>query len=185
MQPDRAATSVHFGGRFVPEVLIAALDELEARDRALRSKIVASGASTTRAARLRRSSVAAVRAERFGERPRDAAVKREDTNHTGAHKINNTVGQALLARRMGKKRLIAETGAGTARRRDRDRRGEVRFSGRRLHGRRRRRAPSAQRVHHEAARRERSRCRKRYADAQGRDQRSVSRVGGASRTRST
>ena len=54
------------------------------------------------------------RAERYAARRLGAPLllKREDTNHTGAHKINNTVGQALLARRMGKTRLIAETGAG-------------------------------------------------------------------------
>ena len=81
-------------------------------------------------------------------------LKREDLNHTGAHKINNTVGQALLARRMGKRRIIAETGAGTARRRDRHRVRPVRARVRGVHGRGGRDPPGAQRVPHAAARRD-------------------------------
>ena len=109
-----ADISATFGGRFVPEVLIDALDELEsANGRGLRRR-GRSGASTTRCCATssdgRRRSIAA---ERYaGGSGVPLVLKREDTNHTGAHKINNTVGQALLARRMGKKRLIAETGAG-------------------------------------------------------------------------
>ena len=102
-----------YGGRFVPEVLIAALDELtlawaEARDDA------AFGAEL---GRLLRDFVGRptplYRADRLSERVgRSVYLKREDLAHTGAHKINNAVGQALLARRMGKTRVIAETGAG-------------------------------------------------------------------------
>ena len=102
-----------YGGRYVPEVLIPALDELspawaEARedpefrdelDRVLRD-FVGRPTPLYLASRL---------SERVG---RPVYLKREDLAHTGAHKINNAVGQALLARRMGKQRIIAETGAG-------------------------------------------------------------------------
>ncbi|HSI79275.1 MAG TPA: tryptophan synthase subunit beta [Solirubrobacterales bacterium] len=102
-----------YGGRFVPEVLVAALDELteawaEARDDpSFRGDLD----------RLLRDYVGRptplYRAERLSERVgRVVYLKREDLAHTGAHKINNAIGQALLARRMGKRRVIAETGAG-------------------------------------------------------------------------
>jgi tryptophan synthase beta chain len=102
-----------YGGRFVPEVLIAALDELtrawaEAReDEAFRAELD----------RMLRDFVGRPTplylAERLSERVgRRVYLKREDLAHTGAHKVNNAVGQALLARRMGKTRVIAETGAG-------------------------------------------------------------------------
>ncbi len=102
-----------FGGRYVPETLIPALDELEAAfdqaqsDHAFRAELD----------ELLREYVGRPTALSFA--PRLSArvgapvwLKREDLNHTGAHKINNTVGQALLALRMGKRRIIAETGAG-------------------------------------------------------------------------
>ena len=103
-----------FGGRFVPEVLVAALEELEA---AMRSAFADERFWAEYREVLRdfvgRPSALYPALRFLGA---DASVpllfKREDTNHTGAHKINNTVGQALLARRMGKRRLIAETGAG-------------------------------------------------------------------------
>jgi tryptophan synthase beta chain len=102
-----------YGGRFVPEVLIAALEELSAawgearEDRAFRGELD----------RLLRDFVGRPTplylAERLSERVGHRVyLKREDLAHTGAHKINNAVGQALLARRMGKARVIAETGAG-------------------------------------------------------------------------
>src|SRR5919108_2941389 len=102
-----------YGGRYVPEVLIPALDELsaawaEARDdRGFRGELD----------RLLRNYVGRPTplylAERLSERAgRRVYLKREDLAHTGAHKINNAVGQCLLARRMGKTRVIAETGAG-------------------------------------------------------------------------
>ena len=102
-----------FGGRYVPETLIPALDELEAafdeaqQDAAFRAELD----------ELLREYVGRPTALSFA--PRLSArvgapvwLKREDLNHTGAHKINNTVGKALLAMRMGKRRIIAETGAG-------------------------------------------------------------------------
>src|SRR6478672_70283 len=102
-----------YGGRYVPETLIAALDELteawaEAR---------ADESFTAELASLHRDFIGRptplYQAERLSERVgRTVYLKREDLAHTGAHKINNAVGQALLARRMGKRRVIAETGAG-------------------------------------------------------------------------
>src|ERR1051326_1859465 len=102
-----------FGGRYVPETLIPALDELEAAydaataDPSFQAEIddlhrnyVGRPSPLSEAPRL---------SERVGAR---VLLKREDLNHTGAHKINNTIGQVLLARRMGKPRIIAETGAG-------------------------------------------------------------------------
>src|SRR5919206_439103 len=82
-----------FGGRYVPETLIPAVDEM------LNTYVGRPSALST-APRL---------SEQIGAR---VYLKREDLNHTGAHKINNTVGQVLLARRLGKHRVIAETGAG-------------------------------------------------------------------------
>ena len=102
-----------YGGRYVPETLVAALDDLAALYDSVRDdptfwaeyhhlleEIVGRPSRLTEAPRF--SEVAGVR----------VLLKREDLNHTGAHKINNTIGQALLARRMGKRRIIAETGAG-------------------------------------------------------------------------
>ena len=102
-----------FGGRYVPETLIPALDELDAAYRAA----MADATFRSELDELLRTYVG--RPSPLSTAPRFSALvgapvylKREDLNHTGAHKINNTVGQALLARRMGKLRIIAETGAG-------------------------------------------------------------------------
>ena len=117
-QPQAQGVASHdrfgaYGGRYVPETLIPALDELDAEfasamgDTAFRAELD----------ELLRNYVG--RPSPLSTAPRLSAevgalvlLKREDLNHTGAHKINNTVGQALLARRMGKRRIIAETGAG-------------------------------------------------------------------------
>ncbi|MGI8402207.1 MAG: tryptophan synthase subunit beta [Gemmatimonadaceae bacterium] len=102
-----------FGGRYVPETLIPALDELDAAfDEAMRDP-----AFTNDLDRLLKEYVGRPpplsTAPRLSEEVGCAVyLKREDLNHTGAHKINNALGQALLARRMGKRRIIAETGAG-------------------------------------------------------------------------
>ncbi len=112
--PDERGYFGAFGGRFVPEVLIAALDELE---RAMSGAFADPEFWNEYHAVLRdfvgRPSPI-YRCERYaaGASSVPLVMKREDTNHTGAHKINNTVGQALLARRMGKHLLLAETGAG-------------------------------------------------------------------------
>ena len=108
--PDRFGA---YGGRYVPETLIPALEELDAAfqqamaDQAFKAELddlltnfVGRPSALTAAPRL------------GGMIGAQVWLKREDLNHTGAHKINNTVGQALLARRMGKQRIIAETGAG-------------------------------------------------------------------------
>jgi tryptophan synthase beta chain len=102
-----------FGGRYVPETLIPALDELERAyesaqgDPAFRTELE----SLLNKYVGRPSPLSS--APRFSERVGASVwLKREDLNHTGAHKINNVLGQALLARRMGKRRIIAETGAG-------------------------------------------------------------------------
>ncbi len=102
-----------YGGRYVPEILVGALQELE---RALDQHLADPG-FLTELERERRDWVGRptplTRAQRLGERwGCRLALKREDLAHTGAHKINNALGQALLARRMGKRRVIAETGAG-------------------------------------------------------------------------
>ena len=102
-----------FGGKYVPETLMPALDELEAAyataqgDASFREEL--SELLATYVGRPSPLSEAPRLSERVGAR---VLLKREDLNHTGAHKINNTVGQVLLARRMGKTRIIAETGAG-------------------------------------------------------------------------
>jgi tryptophan synthase beta chain len=113
VMPDVRGRFGSFGGRYVPEVLIPALDELSGawgdleHDPTFRGELdallrdfVGRPSALTEATRL---------SDRLGYR---IWLKREDLNHTGAHKINNTLGQVLLARRLGKRRIIAETGAG-------------------------------------------------------------------------
>ncbi len=103
-----------FGGRFVPESLVAALDQLEETYRFAQSdpSFAAELDELHRTYTGRPSILTEVK--RFSEHANGARVilKREDLNHTGSHKINNVLGQALLAKRMGKRRNIAETGAG-------------------------------------------------------------------------
>ena len=100
-----------YGGRYVPETLIPALDELEAgwrnaqADEAFHAELAELG--RTFAGR----PTPLTRAERFAPGKR-LYLKREDLLHTGAHKLNNALGQAVLARRLGKRRIVAETGAG-------------------------------------------------------------------------
>ncbi|QDB79172.1 tryptophan synthase subunit beta [Georgenia wutianyii] len=103
-----------FGGRFVAEALVAALDELDTAWQELREdpSFQAELAELHRTYTGRPSIITEV--PRFAEHAGGARVilKREDLNHTGSHKINNVLGQALLTRKLGKKRVIAETGAG-------------------------------------------------------------------------
>ena len=112
--PDSTGHFGQFGGRFVPEALTAALDELDAAFRAA----VVDPAFMAELDRLQRTYVGrpspVTDARRFSQHCGGARVllKREDLNHTGSHKINNVLGQALLTVRMGKERVIAETGAG-------------------------------------------------------------------------
>jgi tryptophan synthase beta chain len=102
-----------YGGQYVPETLMPALEELDAAfDSALKDPAFTSEFEGMLRNYVGRPSPLTA-APRFGERLGTRVwLKREDLNHTGAHKINNTVGQVLLARRMGKGRIIAETGAG-------------------------------------------------------------------------
>ena len=103
-------------------------------------------------------------------------LKREDLCHTGAHKVNNTLGQALLAARMGKSRITAETGAGQHGVATATMAALFRKRMRSLHGQRRRRTPVAQRVSHEAAGRQGHAGRRRQQESQGRAQRSAARL---------
>jgi tryptophan synthase beta chain len=100
-----------YGGRYVPETLIPALDELEAGWRAAQ----ADGSFWAELDELGRNfggrPTPLTHAERFAPGKR-LYLKREDLLHTGAHKLNNALGQAVLARRLGKSRIVAETGAG-------------------------------------------------------------------------
>ncbi|MCU1658396.1 MAG: trpB [Pseudonocardiales bacterium] len=112
--PDATGHFGPYGGRFVPEALVAAIDELTAAfhetqdDPAFRAELHALLRDYTG----RPSPLTDV--PKFGEHAGGARIllKREDLNHTGSHKINNVLGQALLTKRIGKKRVIAETGAG-------------------------------------------------------------------------
>lgn len=103
-----------FGGRFVPESLVAALDELTAAYAVARED----PAFAAELAELQRSYIGRpsliTEVPRFAEHAGGARIilKREDLNHTGSHKINNAIGQVLLTKRIGKTRVIAETGAG-------------------------------------------------------------------------
>jgi tryptophan synthase beta chain len=102
-----------FGGRYVPETLVPALEQLDtAFDQAMSEPAFRAELDDLLRNYVGRPSPLSV-GPRLSERVgAPVYLKREDLNHTGAHKINNTVGQALLARRMGKRRIIAETGAG-------------------------------------------------------------------------
>jgi tryptophan synthase beta chain len=103
-----------YGGRFVPEALIGALEELEAaHNAAIKDPEFQAELSELHRTYTGRPSIL-TEAKRFAEHAGGARIflKREDLNHTGSHKINNVLGQALLTKKMGKKRIIAETGAG-------------------------------------------------------------------------
>ena len=168
-----------YGGRYVPETLVAALDDLR---RAVRRR-------ARRSARSGRSSTACSRSSWAGpspltEAPRLGAetgatvvLKREDLNHTGAHKINNTIGQALLALPHGQAAHHRGDRRGPARGGDRHRLRALRPRLRGLHGGRGRRAAAAQCLPHAAARRDGRAGRVGHAHAEGRDQRGAPRLG--------
>ena len=102
-----------FGGRYVPEALMSALIELERAWAAARADAVFNSELEALLSKIVGRPTPLYRAERFSRLAGcEVLLKREDLAHTGAHKINNTVGQVLLAKRMGKTRIIAETGAG-------------------------------------------------------------------------
>ena len=112
--PNKAGRFGDFGGRYVPETLVAALDQLEAAY----SDSMRDPTFLQTFEHYLKDFVGRPTPLHFAERLTALAggariyLKREDLNHTGAHKINNAIGQALLAKRMGKTRIIAETGAG-------------------------------------------------------------------------
>ena len=111
--PDARGRYGAFGGRYVPETLVPALDRLQAgverylQDAEFQAEFKHELA--TWVGRPTALSHAGTLSKRWGA---DVWLKREDLAHTGAHKINNAVGQILLAKRLGAKRVIAETGAG-------------------------------------------------------------------------
>jgi len=116
--PDAAghfpAAGTAYGGRFAPEALMAALDELTVAYQQARTDPAFTAELDGLLSSYAGRPTLLTRAERFGAQAGGATVllKREDLAHTGSHKINNVLGQALLARQMGKTRVIAETGAG-------------------------------------------------------------------------
>ncbi len=114
MLPDSRGYFGAYGGRFVPEVLIPALDELEAAFGKARNDPAFQSQFESLSRHYSGRPTPLYFAERLTAQCGGAQIllKREDLAHTGAHKINNALGQALLADRMGKKRIIAETGAG-------------------------------------------------------------------------
>jgi len=112
--PDESGHFGPFGGRFVPETLVAALNELTDEYRRARQDPAFQAELDRLLAEFCGRETPLYLAERWTEKLGGARIylKREDLLHTGAHKINNALGQALLANRLGKKRIIAETGAG-------------------------------------------------------------------------
>ncbi|MED5602020.1 MAG: tryptophan synthase subunit beta [Pseudomonadota bacterium] len=112
--PDQNGHFGRFGGRFVSETLMAALDELDVMYRRLKDDPQFQADFDYDLAHYVGRPSPLYLAERWTKQLGGARIwlKREDLNHTGAHKVNTTIGQALLAKHMGKKRVIAETGAG-------------------------------------------------------------------------
>ncbi|HEU0214697.1 MAG TPA: tryptophan synthase subunit beta [Jiangellaceae bacterium] len=113
--PDAHGHFGPYGGRFVPEALVAALDQLDHEYLAARSDPAFAAELDGLLRDYSGRPTPLTEARRFGAEAAAGArvlLKREDLNHTGSHKINNVLGQALLTRRMGKRRVIAETGAG-------------------------------------------------------------------------
>jgi tryptophan synthase beta chain len=112
--PDNNGRFGQFGGKFVPETLMNALDELERSFKVALNDEVFLSEYMKQLNQYSGRPTALTLAENITSYFNGAKVylKREDLNHTGAHKINNAIGQALLAKRMGKKKIVAETGAG-------------------------------------------------------------------------
>jgi tryptophan synthase beta chain len=112
--PDAAGHFGPYGGRFVPEALVAALDELTAAYAAARDDLAFTGELDRLLTTYAGRPTPLTDARRLSDEAGGARIllKREDLAHTGSHKINNVLGQALLTVRMGKRRVIAETGAG-------------------------------------------------------------------------
>jgi tryptophan synthase beta chain len=113
-QPDKRGHFGIFGGKFVPETLMAPLDELERAYLSVQKDPLFHGELNSLLRDYAGRPTPLYFAKRLSAELKGGKIylKREDLTHTGAHKINNTLGQALLAKKMGKKRVIAETGAG-------------------------------------------------------------------------
>ena len=113
-QPDERGHFGVYGGTFVAETLIHALDELKTAYDEARADPAFMAEFRYELAHYVGRPTPVYHAQRLSRELGGAQIhlKREDLNHTGAHKVNNTIGQAMLARRMGKPRVIAETGAG-------------------------------------------------------------------------
>ncbi|OJX65007.1 MAG: tryptophan synthase subunit beta [Micrococcales bacterium 73-13] len=114
LRDERGPFFGEYGGRYMPESLIAAIDELTAAYEAMRLDPAAQAELAELHASYSGRPSIITEVPRFAEHAGGARIilKREDLNHTGSHKINNVLGQALLTRRLGKTRVIAETGAG-------------------------------------------------------------------------
>jgi tryptophan synthase beta chain len=112
--PDQRGRFGRYGGQYIPETLMAAVEELAAAFDAAQKDVAFAGEFEYLSRTFSGRPTPVYRADRLTERAGGAEIwlKREDLCHTGAHKINNALGQVLLARRMGKQRIIAETGAG-------------------------------------------------------------------------
>ena len=112
--PDAAGRFGRFGGRFAPEALMAALDQLETEYEKAKADPEFQAEFRDLLTNYAGRPSLLTEAKRFSAHAGGARIllKREDLNHTGSHKVNNVLGQALMARRMGKTRIIAETGAG-------------------------------------------------------------------------
>jgi tryptophan synthase beta chain len=111
--PDASGHFGPYGGRFIPEALVAALDELTAAHAAAKQDPAFQAELDDLLTNYAGRPTPLTEAKRFSEHAGARVfIKREDLAHTGSHKVNNVLGQALLTRRMGKKRVIAETGAG-------------------------------------------------------------------------
>ena len=111
--PDEKGRFGVFGGRYVPETLVLALERLETSAREALSEPAFVRALDTELATWAGRPTPLTRARRLGKAWNlELWLKREDLAHTGAHKINNAIGQALIAKRMGATRVVAETGAG-------------------------------------------------------------------------
>ncbi|HBY63501.1 MAG TPA: tryptophan synthase subunit beta, partial [Solibacterales bacterium] len=113
-QPDARGHFGPYGGRYVPEILMSPLEELEEAYAQARLDPAFHAELSDLFANYAGRPTPLYHARRLSQELGGARIylKREDLLHTGAHKINNALGQVLLARRMGKKRIIAETGAG-------------------------------------------------------------------------
>ena len=177
--PDGRGYFGDFGGRFVPETLVEPIEQLERAYFAVRD-------DPAFAAELRRllkhyvgRPTPVYEAKRLTHEYGGARIflKREDLTHTGAHKINNALGQALLAARMGKRRIVAETGAGQHGVATATACALARARVPRLHGLGRHGPAGAERRPHAAAGRRSVPCRLREPHAEGRHQRSDARLG--------